>query len=598
MAFWLWFGGLSLLAGQFSVFLLPSTFNLAQAQTVSLQPVSDSNIPVILPRSVWDNTPELQALTSWYPQNETYPSDWQPVERIVIHDTATPNNDPLTAIARIQSIYRFHAVSNGWGDIGYNYLIDRDGKIYEGRLGGNGSRGAHAFTNTTNQNFNYGSVGIALIGEYKSEAIPAVMVDSLSRLIGWLAATNNLDPTQTQKTFSIWTPTTNSFSSSFTGPVVVGHKDIDPGNPDPGTLDFPATRQLAAQYKAQYQGIVYQASNSPKVYQLANGTSTTFATINDFAAAGSSYQKLALISQSQLDLFSQSRFLKNPDGSLLQFAASPTIYLIDGGKKRSLALNAKQFSALGFNWSLVKPVTEGELGLYPNGSAVIYGPDKNLIHDSSGRVYYILSGRKHWVTSGTLFAMLGYQWKNVKAKADDYVSSILDGANMVYPSGTLVKASSQTVYLIDNGQRREFLSSQSLLKLGYKTNKIINVSDEELVIYPAGPFMSYKDGTLVKSASSPTVYAISGGQRKEIISNEQFANLGYQTKNILTVSDEELNHYASAGNMQYPDGTLVQAKGGVNVYQIKNGLANLIPDAATFKKLKLSWSKVLKISAR
>jgi len=556
---------------------------------------ADSDVPVVLPRSVWDNSPELHALLSWIPQNETYPSDWQPVERIVIHDTATPNSDPYSAIARIQSIYRFHAVTNDWGDIGYNYLIDQDGKIYEGRLGGNGSRGAHAFNSKMSENFNYGSIGIALIGSFASEPIKPIMQKSLERLVGWLSAINNIDPAQTQKTFSIWTPSTNSFSLSYSGPVVVGHKDIDRTKSDPGTLDFVVVRQSAAQLKQQYQGIVYGSSLNSKIYQLVNGNSKIFETINDFSASGATYQKLAIISQSQLDLFSGNRFLKNPDGSLLKFAASPTIYLIDGGKKRSLSVIAKQFTSLGFDWGSVKQVMESELNMYQEGLPIIYGPDKALIKDPNGRVFYIEGGRKHWVTSGGLFTALGFQWKNVKAKDANYIASILDGANKTYPNGVLLKGSGPAVYLIENGQKRPFLSDKIFAGLGYKNVKIINAADEELILYPEGVFVGYKDGTIVKG-SGQAVYFLKGSQKLSFVSAEEFLNLGYNWKNVLTIPDSELDQYQSGGDIKYPDGTLVQMKGDDNVYQVKTGIANLIPDAATFKKLKLSWAKILKIS--
>ncbi|OGZ34464.1 MAG: hypothetical protein A2Y98_04015 [Candidatus Portnoybacteria bacterium RBG_19FT_COMBO_36_7] len=570
--------------------------NNAAAQSASVLYYADSEIPVVQPRSVWDNSGELNAMISWLPQNEIYPSDWQPVERIVVHDTATYNEDTLSAIARIQSIFRFHAVTNGWGDIGYNYLIDREGKIYEGRLGGNGSRGAHAYNSKTSQNFNYGSIGISLLGEYRTEPIPAVMTESLSRLIGWLAATNNFDPAITQKTFSIWTPTTMSFSLNFTGPVVAGHKDIDTAKSDPGTLDFAAVRQAAAQYKQKYQGVIYQASGNSSIYQIISGERKTFNSLADFAAQGGTYSKIAFISQTQLDLFSSDRFLKYPDGSLLQASPSPFIFLMDGGKKRHLNITGAQFTKLGYDWASVKKVTTGDLSLYISGPDIIYGEDKSLIKDPQGKVYYIDNGRRRWVTSGQLFKALGYQWSKVQSKTQNYIDTILEGAVMMYPGGSLVKGSGSSVYLIENGLKREILSAQVFTKFGYKWNKIITISDEELARYLVGDFVGYKNGTLAKSGAEATVYLLSGGQKLAFISAEQFSNMGYKNQNVLTVSVGELEKYFSGGFVKYPDNTLVQQKGTPDVYRIESGQPILIPDVATFNKLKLSWAKVLKIS--
>src|SRR3989338_2100195 len=69
--------------------------------------------------------------------------DYQTPKKIVIHHTAggDGSDDPM---ATIRGVYYWHAVVLGWGDIGYNYLIDPAGTVYEGRSGGDGAIGAHA----------------------------------------------------------------------------------------------------------------------------------------------------------------------------------------------------------------------------------------------------------------------------------------------------------------------------------------------------------------------------------------------------------------------------------------------------------------------
>src|SRR3712207_9171470 len=44
-------------------------------------------------------------------------------------------SDPDPA-ATVRAIFAYHAVVQGWGDIGYNFLVDADGRIYEGRHSG------------------------------------------------------------------------------------------------------------------------------------------------------------------------------------------------------------------------------------------------------------------------------------------------------------------------------------------------------------------------------------------------------------------------------------------------------------------------------
>ena len=83
----------------------------------------------------------------------------------IIHHTAGQNDyTRAQAPAIVRGIELFHVKGNGWNDIGYNFLVDRFGTIYEGRFGGVDRNviGAHAL------GFNTGSVGIALLGTYGS----------------------------------------------------------------------------------------------------------------------------------------------------------------------------------------------------------------------------------------------------------------------------------------------------------------------------------------------------------------------------------------------------------------------------------------------
>lgn len=106
---------------------------------------------------------------------------WEPeyytVEKVIIHHTDTPNTqDPLLAI---RSVYYYHAVTKGWGDIGYNYLVDRNGVTYEGRFGGDNVVGGHAYQ------YNYGSVGIGVIGSFSTTPDPPAAERAVSQLTAY-----------------------------------------------------------------------------------------------------------------------------------------------------------------------------------------------------------------------------------------------------------------------------------------------------------------------------------------------------------------------------------------------------------------------------
>lgn len=154
--------------------------------------------------------------------NELWERQYQDPEVFIVHHTAGTDggDDPA---ATIRAIYYYHAVVLGWGDIGYNYLIDPAGNIYHGRKGGDGVIGGHTYNSTDDVNFNPGSVGIALLGCFESTpgacytktAVSEATVSALEQLIGVKAAQFGIDPTD-ETTFHDRTVTR-----------VIGHRDVD-----------------------------------------------------------------------------------------------------------------------------------------------------------------------------------------------------------------------------------------------------------------------------------------------------------------------------------------------------------------------------------
>jgi hypothetical protein len=95
--------------------------------------------------------------------------------RATIHHTVTPTNDSLSPQARLRNIQSFHMYSRGWCDIGYNYLISRDGRVWRGR--GPQKLGAHV------GNANSGNIGISFIGTYTSTAPTSTQMCNGARLL-------------------------------------------------------------------------------------------------------------------------------------------------------------------------------------------------------------------------------------------------------------------------------------------------------------------------------------------------------------------------------------------------------------------------------
>ncbi|CAA9587461.1 MAG: hypothetical protein AVDCRST_MAG18-4144 [uncultured Thermomicrobiales bacterium] len=117
--------------------------------------------PRIVSRAEWGCDEKLRLDRSG---KEIWEREYYTTEKVIIHHTASPNGqDPLAAI---RAVYYYHAVTQGWGDIGYSFLIDRNGTIYEGRHGGENVVAGHALE------YNYGSVGIGLLGSFTNAPPP------------------------------------------------------------------------------------------------------------------------------------------------------------------------------------------------------------------------------------------------------------------------------------------------------------------------------------------------------------------------------------------------------------------------------------------
>lgn len=104
------------------------------------------------------------------------------VKAAFVHHTATGNGYTCAQVpSLLRSIYRYHVVSLGWRDIGYNFAVDKCGNIYEGRAGGvaNPVLGAHTL------GFNTNSTGIAVLGTYSSSNPPAAAVTAVAKLTAW-----------------------------------------------------------------------------------------------------------------------------------------------------------------------------------------------------------------------------------------------------------------------------------------------------------------------------------------------------------------------------------------------------------------------------
>jgi hypothetical protein len=144
--------------------------------------LSIAGSPPIIPRLSWGADEKIRRAAPQYATNVAF---------ALVHHTAGSNSySPSQSAAIVRGIEVYHVKGNGWNDIGYNFLVDRYGQVFEGRFGGVDRNviGAHA------EGFNTGSVGVAVLGTYGDAPPPAVAQTALANLLAWRLDVAHVDP--------------------------------------------------------------------------------------------------------------------------------------------------------------------------------------------------------------------------------------------------------------------------------------------------------------------------------------------------------------------------------------------------------------------
>jgi uncharacterized protein with LGFP repeats len=167
----------------------------------------------------------------------------------IVHHSGTGNDyAPTDSAAVVRSIYAYHALTQRWGDIGYNALVDKYGQVFEGRFGGISKpiRGVHT------GGFNTNTWAVCMIGDFTQAPPTPEQLRAVGQLLGWRLAMDSVDPKSTVVLTSAGGPDTR-FSHGATPnlPTIFGHRDVGntacPGNAGYAYMD--RIRDIAARFK-------------------------------------------------------------------------------------------------------------------------------------------------------------------------------------------------------------------------------------------------------------------------------------------------------------------------------------------------------------
>ncbi|MBF4768120.1 VCBS repeat-containing protein [Nocardioides agariphilus] len=143
--------------------------------------------PVIYSRAQWGANENMREKSALH---------YYEVHAGFVHHTVNANDyTPSEVPGILRSIYAYHTQSRGWSDIGYNFLVDRFGRIWEGRYGGVDRPvvGAHTL------NYNENSFAMSAIGNFELVRPSAAMLQAYGVLFAWKLSLHGVDASSTKQ---------------------------------------------------------------------------------------------------------------------------------------------------------------------------------------------------------------------------------------------------------------------------------------------------------------------------------------------------------------------------------------------------------------
>ena len=404
--------------------LSPSTVPATVSATVpAAEPVS---VPAAVPIGTTANGLPVPVTTrAEWGANASYMSwdpDYESAGHVVIHHTAGTNNYSAGQSASIvRGIYYYHAVTLDWGDIGYNFLIDKYGTVFEGRSGsvaapaGEMSVGAHA------RGVNTGTMGLSMMGDYSSVSPSDAQLSSVGRMAGWFLKRAGIADANGRAGLHVWTTERYQAGSTISMPRILEHRDVG-YTTCPGNVGYSKLGTIRTIAQTQIDG-GSASSTAPGAVTLRGAILTAW------TAAGGERSKVGLPTTSEIASSKGGVYQRFEHGVAYwtratgaQFVAEPVL------------------SAWGGYW-----YEKGSMG-YPR-SGVVSGPGGSFRQSFEGGVAYWRSGGKAsfvrggiltaWTAAGGERSKVGLPVGYEVRQADGTVTQAFEkGQISVSPTGT------------------------------------------------------------------------------------------------------------------------------------------------------------------
>ena len=496
----------------------------------------------------------------------------QGVRMAFVHHTVHSNSyGPDEADDIIRGIYAFHTQSRGWNDIGYNFIVDRFGRVYEGRAGGidRAVIGAHA------EGFNANSTGVAVLGDHSNVEPGAAVIDALQRFLAWKLDVHHVDPRG-------WTTVVSRGSPRYPEGATVALPTIS-GHRDTGLTSCPGGRLYNALQRLR-DGAT--AIGLPKMYDAIPEFATT--------ARGGRVDVTARFSHP----LAWTASITDSSGAVVGTATG-------AGTSAALSWNVTNLVGLypgigDYRWTITAAGAAGTARPATGVIRVTTPPPEGSIVRSSGSstAYFISGGTKTVLGSADPLATRAAPGDIATISAS--VLADIPGEGAPFRDGVLLRTPDHRIWLVADGLRRHIAGPAVYTGLGLNDGAIRHVSEAAASVAPVGPALTSADrllnGMFARTSSDPAIYRVVNGTLRHAPTPAVLQSYGVRPEEVAYVSAGQLAVTGGRGGpLGFRDGSLV-ATPDFKVWAIADGSRRWIGGPPIFDALGLNGANIVRIS--
>jgi hypothetical protein len=234
-----------------------------------------------------------------------------------------------------------------------------------------------------------------------------------------------------------------------------------------------------------------------------------------------------------------------PDGAILRNAKTNEYSVVQAGVFRPIKY--KSLVGTRFSASAVISLEDSEYTLLTKASPgkTIAFADLALVKTETGDIYLLVGNTRRHITSPEAFQTIGFNPEELEDVLFSDIADYIPGQDITTTTGPIIPRLVQDIstggvfYIEDNIKHP--LWDKALLITNFPDKRLTKATTTELSKYTLGSPISFLNGTLVKSASDPTVYLISNGQRRPITSEQVFLDFGFSWTAIITTTQKMLD---------------------------------------------------------